>query len=260
MVHRRTNPCGRFVTAAVCPSLLMHAPVVTGDAGDDSFVANVAQTSPDVATGDSVGERVVAAPRGAGYGETVGGAQVTAGSATAEEFIDRPVSPAKELNQNNVDLSRAGIALVVVLVLIGGVALLVRRFSAGARVLGRGGCMQIVLRTSISPKQSLCLAKLGDRLLLLGLSPNHIASLDTIDDPEDVARILGQIESGRSNSISKTFAGIVNHESATYDDEVTVPEELGDSAAGYPEYTRAQGDLGTLLDKVKGLSRMHFRS
>ncbi|MBN1846410.1 MAG: flagellar biosynthetic protein FliO [Sedimentisphaerales bacterium] len=175
---------------------------------------------------------------------------------------DRPVGALPSL-------ARTMGSLLIVLAVMGAVALVLRRtvFASG-RAAAAGG-IEILARNAINPKQSLCLIQLGQRLVLLGLSPNHMASLQTIEDPEDVAQILGGLEQQKVHSISNTFgklfqkekgffvAGEHSDENAVNDLDLTDTEDQNSTTQ---QWYQAKGELTSLFDKVKGLARIRFRS
>jgi flagellar protein FliO/FliZ len=153
-------------------------------------------------------------------------------------------------------------SLLVVLALIATATWLLRRFLIGRQPASRFTGLEVLARSPISPKQSLCLIKLGRKLLLVGLSPNHIGALQTIEDPEDIAQLLGAVEQQRAQSISNGFARLFRRESDQYRfDELDSPTDNDPSAAGdtIEPISQASGELSQLLNKVKGLSRMRLR-
>jgi flagellar biosynthetic protein FliO len=157
-------------------------------------------------------------------------------------------------------------SLLIVLALMIAAAYIFKRFFLASHRKGSSAGIEIIARNTISPKQSLCLVQLGRHLLLLGLSPNHITSLQTIDDPEDIAHILGLLEKDKSHSISSTFTRLFQHENQYYDQEENIDDN--DHSDNNPEFQyrqsqhwyQAKGELSALLDKVKGLARIRFRS
>jgi len=155
------------------------------------------------------------------------------------------------------DLLRALLSLLLVLVLIVGGAYLLRRFRFGKRRLAGGG-IEILARSPINAKQSLCLVKFGERLLVVGVSPNHIAALDKVDDPDEMGRITGLIETARPGSIKNTFGSLFRGESRSYEAHGSAPDDGEDIQD--PQWNTAQNEVTSLLDKVKGLRRLCFRS
>jgi len=157
--------------------------------------------------------------------------------------------------------ARMVLSLLAVLALILLGTLLLRRFSVrGRRIVARSG-VEILSRTPINSRQSLFLVKIGSRILVLGVSPNHIASLDTIEDSEELSSLLGLLESQNPSSISQGFERMFNRQSREFDSQA--PAEFTTMDWNEPESRMAGGakhELSALLEKVKGLSRIRFRS
>ena len=152
-------------------------------------------------------------------------------------------------------------SLLIVLAVIIAATYLFRRLTLGRQAGGRSKGIELLARTSVNPKQSLCLVKLGGRLLLVGLSPNHMAALQMIEDPDEVAQVLGQLEASKSHSVSNSFGRMFQREGQHYAgsaDEETGGEDYGEGTS--QPWRQARGELSSLLSKVKGLSRMRFRS
>ena len=172
----------------------------------------------------------------------------------------------KEQNQSSMpSLWKTFVSLVIVLALIVGVTYLFKRFSLNSNRKSMPTGVEILARSSINPKQSLCLVQLGNRLVLLGQSPNHISSLQSIDDPDEIAQILGRLEQKKTLSITNTFGKLFHREKELYenDENSTISldfEEDQDHTQPAQPWCQAKGELSSLLDKVKGLSKIRFRS
>ena len=160
---------------------------------------------------------------------------------------------------------RPFLSLLAVLALIVLCAWLFRRFSPSSQHGRTNSAIEIIARSAISPKQSVCLIRLGRRLLLVGLSPNHMANLSAVDDPEEIALIMGEMEKQMPNSISKTFDKLFHRETQQYDDPFGRTEQtLQDDATEVLEYEQdeprqwrnTRRELSSLLSKVKGLARL----
>lgn len=169
-----------------------------------------------------------------------------------------------------ISLSRAIFALLAVLVLIVGGAYLLRIWNRSNGSPGRNAQISILARTNIGAKQSICLIKLGRRLLAVGISQGHMAPLVTIDDPDEIAVILGDIESKKKRSISKSFGSMIQQESQQFQKTTDDPDVLKSSTVmddqpeeqqgqQFAQLDQADNELASLLDKVKGLGRLHYR-
>jgi|GEM_PF-3217431 len=158
----------------------------------------------------------------------------------------------------NISVWKTLFALGAVLCLILFCAYLFRRYALGTRRLGGTGGIEILSRNPVGPRQSLCLIKLGSRLLMVGLSPNHMASLCTIDDPDEISGIMGLLEKNVPQSISNTFTRLFHHESENYHYAADDLNTEGETAKN-KQWHAARSELTMLLDRVKGLTRMRFR-
>lgn len=157
------------------------------------------------------------------------------------------------------------VSLVIVLALIVGVTYFFKRFYLNSNRSSMPAGVEILARSNMNPKQSLCLVQLGNRLVLLGQSPNHISSLQTIDDPDEMAQILGQLEQKKTLSITNTFGKLFHREKDLYEKEENpvMSLDIEDNQDQNPptlQWYQAKGELSSLLDKVKGLSKIRFRS
>lgn len=161
------------------------------------------------------------------------------------------------------DLTRAILALLAVLAVMVVGAYLLKRIKIGASRFGGGSGVEVLSRSAINSKQSICLVKCGSRLLFVGVSPNHMAALDRVDDPDEVARITGVVGSAASGSITSTFAGLFHRESQEYEqgEQFSVSAEPAESVVPEPSgWDEAQAEVDGLLDKVKGIKRLSLRS
>jgi flagellar biosynthetic protein FliO len=104
-------------------------------------------------------------------------------------------------------LLRVGLALGLVLLLMGGLFALMRRLQSTAGSKGREGMLEFLVRTSVGPKQSLLLVRLGSRVLLLGVTAERIQTLQVIRDPEEVER-LGVPEASSTGRFQELLGGM----------------------------------------------------
>ncbi|MHC4445594.1 MAG: flagellar biosynthetic protein FliO [Planctomycetota bacterium] len=136
------------------------------------------------------------------------------------------------------------IPLLAVLALIFAAAWVVKRFMPGQKLLSASGALQVITRTPLTSKQSLVLVKMGRQLLLLGVSADRITTLSVVDDPEQVAGIVGRAASGQPDSMTRSFADSLAGESEAYRYESHIEDEA----------VTAGGQVRSLLEKVRRLS------
>ncbi|MBU0639919.1 MAG: flagellar biosynthetic protein FliO [Planctomycetes bacterium] len=84
------------------------------------------------------------------------------------------------------------------------------------------GVIEVVGRASLSARQSVCLLRVGPRLVLVGMSAERVEALDVIDDADFAARLGGEAARRRSDSASAEFNHCLGREAQSYE-----PEELG---------------------------------
>jgi flagellar biogenesis protein FliO len=106
--------------------------------------------------------------------------------------------------------TRTGLSLAAVLMLILLLAWGYRQVAAGGlRWTARGrhpGLIEVLGRTALSPRHSLCLVRVGPRLILLGVTPTSVSALDTVQNPELTAQLAGEAARRRPESHSAAFA------------------------------------------------------
>jgi len=133
--------------------------------------------------------------------------------------------------------------LLAVLALIAAMVFLLKKFMPARRLMAGSQVLQIVAQTHVTAKHQLMLVKLGRSLVLLGVSADRMCTLRTIDDPEQVALILGQVASAQPHSMTRDEIESMQEEAVAYAD---VPED--DPAA------ETHGQLHGLLKKVRKLA------
>jgi flagellar biosynthetic protein FliO len=81
-----------------------------------------------------------------------------------------------------MDVVQQGLALVVVFGILGGAVWLLRsRQLPSIRMRGERR-MQVVERVSLTPNHTLCLVKVGGRLMMIGTAPSSCHLIETVED------------------------------------------------------------------------------
>lgn len=96
-----------------------------------------------------------------------------------------------------------GLILVLGVIYAGGHAL--RRIVPGIAPGDLVGPIQILYRHHLTPKQSLCLVRCGDRLLLIGVSGDQMHTLARFEDPGEIDVLKGQCLQVRPRSATHAF-------------------------------------------------------
>lgn len=133
--------------------------------------------------------------------------------------------------------------LLAVLVLIAGIVFILKKYMPARRLLAGSDVLQIVARTHVSPKQQLMLVKLGRKMVMIGVSPDRIQTLAVVDDPDQVAALMGEIAAGSPRSMSRAFVETMDDESEAY---IELPVNDPTHAT--------RGQLHGLLHKVRTMS------
>lgn len=89
----------------------------------------------------------------------------------------------------------------------------------------RPGLISVISKTPLSARQSLCLVRVGPRLVLIGQSHDTLRALDVIDDPELAARLVGESARQRSDSSQADFDACLEREASGYADSRDVIDE-----------------------------------
>ena len=140
--------------------------------------------------------------------------------------------------------SLIGLAVVLGLILL--VSRVLRRYVPAVRALGGEG-LRVVQRTPLSSKQSVALVQVGQRMVLIGITPDHVSSLAVIDDPEECARLRARTTAaGKAGS---NFEAVLSQEADKFD---RAPVEAAiDNADGSRQLRDTRGHLEGILKKLK---------
>ncbi len=82
-----------------------------------------------------------------------------------------------------MELLQQGLALVLVFALLGTALWFVKtRQSPNLRLRGGERKMQVIERVSLTPQHTLCLVKVGERLVMIGTAPSSCQLIQTVED------------------------------------------------------------------------------
>ncbi len=83
------------------------------------------------------------------------------------------------------------VGITAALAVFGGVSLASKRFGLKLGLPGDSGPLRVVGQTRLSPKQSVYLVRVGDRVLILGTGPGGPPTpLGEVSDPAELARLI----------------------------------------------------------------------
>lgn len=109
---------------------------------------------------------------------------------------------------------RLGLVLGVIWGAVAAMRWYVRRTQG---VGGRGtlAALEVIETHALGPNRALHLVRLGDRAVLVGVTPERITSLMTVDDPEEVRRLSERPETSGRRSLSASLAGSLSGAAST---------------------------------------------
>jgi flagellar biogenesis protein FliO len=84
----------------------------------------------------------------------------------------------------SMELVQQGLSLVAVFALLGAALWFVKtRQNPLSRKLGGDRRMQVLERVALTPQHTICLVRVGQRLVMIGTAPSSCQLLQTIEDP-----------------------------------------------------------------------------
>jgi flagellar protein FliO/FliZ len=160
-----------------------------------------------------------------------------------------------------VDLARMAIALTIVLGLIFGARWLVLHFFVGTRAPATSRAVKVLGRTSLAPRQQVLLLQIGRRVVVVGESNGQLATLAQLEDPDEVASLLGQLQEEqvqRPSSFGGVFGKVQRKFSGEEDEHAPRPLTDLEDQASEPSLepandSQARSELAGLVDKVRSI-------
>lgn len=96
--------------------------------------------------------------------------------------------------------------LAAVLGVIIGLTYVSRRWLTKVNKIAPDGAIKMLARHYISGKQSLCLVRVGTRVVLLGVTPERINAIAEISDPQEAADVLATAHRGSKSAFAEALA------------------------------------------------------
>jgi len=115
------------------------------------------------------------------------------GIETQEAFM-QPVEETQTLGPSVADYVRVLAGLLIVIGLIWGISLLLKKFVTVRGLAGSSNNLKVLTSLSLTPTRTLYMVRLGDRILLLGSGEGGLRTLAEITDPEEVSDLLREFE------------------------------------------------------------------
>ena len=151
-------------------------------------------------------------------------------------------------------------ALGVVLALVFAIRWLLKRGGVVSTAAPQGGVVEVLSRTTVAPRSHIVLMRVGMRILVVSDSPSGMRTLASVHDAEEVADLLGAIESAKPTSMGQSFGSVMRKLSGQWSDDdqaglepanpsqepVAKPVSAVDQAEG--ALSRVRGRLASLSD------------
>ena len=175
----------------------------------------------------------------------------------------RPAGLPPRFSSIGVDLSRMFLALGIVLAIIGALYWLVRRYYGGAVSSASTRAVKVLSRTSLSPRQQVMLLQVGKRVIVVGDSGGAMNTLAQFDDADEVATLLGQLQTEQMNRAA-SFGSVFHRNQKSFDDADAPsrplpadPQGLDPADVAEPapadELAQQRSEIAGLLEKVRSL-------
>jgi flagellar biogenesis protein FliO len=191
--------------------------------------------------------------------------------------------PASQDNKPGADASDSGLYSLEFPRLVGATALVIslifllrwvaRRFFGVAPVVGGTRAVQVVSRSLIAPRQSVMLLRVGRRLLVVADNGSQLSSLSEIADPDEVAALVGQVQSEKIDIAGRTFGAFIGRfkkdelvASTLVEAPVEVADEhvmetpTADGSRDGSDVSSARAELSGLMEQVRLVSSQFNRS
>ena len=129
--------------------------------------------------------------------------------------------------------------------------------------------MQVLARSPISPRQSIMLLRVGQRVIVVGDTGSQMNPLSEITDADEIASLLGQLQEDNANLPTKAFGAMVRRFRSDMGADEESPEDQNETESGSagemseettedPAISGTREEITGLMDKIRVLSK-HFR-
>ena len=119
-----------------------------------------------------------------------------------------------------------------------------KRFVPGAGGVWRSGPVTLLGRVNITPKHQVYALRVGRRVIIVGVTADHMRTLSEIDDPDEVAAVTADASGDFQGTPSRSFREALEASIST-DETTTNSGEVLDSTR------REVADLQILLNDMK---------
>ncbi|MEO0476829.1 MAG: flagellar biosynthetic protein FliO [Planctomycetota bacterium] len=153
-------------------------------------------------------------------------------------------------------------ALGVVIALVFAIRWLLRRGGVVSTASPQSGVVEVLSRTTVAPRSHVVLMRVGMRVLVVSDSPSGMRTLASVDDAEEVAGLLGAIESAKPTSVGQSFGSVMKKLSGQWSAEDEAPLDAVEPSESQPAdlADQAQGALARVRGQLAAFSETGVRS
>lgn len=149
-------------------------------------------------------------------------------------------------------------ALGVVLAIVFGIRWVLKRGGVVSTATPQGGIVEVLSRTTVAPRSHVVLMRVGTRILVVSDSTAGMRTLASVQDAEEVAELLGAVESARSSSMTQNFGSVMKKLSGQWSGEDEVLDDASElprsEAAGSSAVDQAAGALSQVRGRLAAFS------
>ncbi len=179
----------------------------------------------------------------------------------AKGAADNHEAPAAK-STGGLEFGKVAGALVLVIAVILGLKWMGRRVFAVPTASRSSVAIQVLSRVALSPRQQIMLLRVGRRLIVVADTGAQMNAISEIADDEEVAALVGQLQSDKTESASRAFGTLFGRVKRGYE-----PEPSATGAASSVDETRegdvdemeavasTRDELSGLMEKVRLVSR-----
>lgn len=122
---------------------------------------------------------------------------LTETSSVPQKLVDRP--------ESGPTLGGFLIGSFVVVVLMTGLFVLLKRFGRGSRFLAGGGVISVLARKPLGQRQEVFLVEVGPKVFLVGSTRENLTTLGEFSNPDEVASLRANLPDRKEDSMKLAF-------------------------------------------------------
>lgn len=150
------------------------------------------------------------------------------------------------------DITRMLLALAIVIGLIYASRWILKRFYGGAVSPAGNRVVQVLSRTVLAPKQQVMLLQVGKRVIVVGESNGAMATLAQIDDPDEIAQLVGRLQEEHSTRAG-AFGSLFGRAQTRMAEDESAPPLGVATDTSTPTVEETKSELSGLLEKVRSI-------